>query len=264
MSRKDLSKILAKGTARKRVLLLANHIAQTAFVEDGFLSENEFSALMNSIKTDGDIRIYNLIRKAEQDLRFFLLYLNQIKLGYFDVVSQIIGYFLLRKSYKKTEDMANTLLGFVKDKKDAVNEIKKCDFLLAVTDEDEEGFVIIDTSKKGGKNNNSESYNLDDLMEILKHRAKELLIRLKTGIKLARDYMGENGAAIKAYKKRLKEIENAVKEGIFILPLYRANMADGMDKTGIYRKYKVLEDYDNIKIDQELYEHFKAQSFSNE
>ena len=40
-------------------------------------------------------------------------------------------------------------------------------------------------------------------------------------------------------------------------------MADGMDKTGIYRKYKVLEDYDNIKIDQELYEHFKEQSFSN-
>ena len=218
---------------------------------------------MNSIKTDGDIRIYNLIRKAEQDLRFFLLYLNQIKLGYFDIVSQIIGYFLLRKSYRKTEDIVNILLGFINEEKAAVNAVKKFNFLLADVVEDKEGYVFINTSKKGGKNNNSESYNLDDLMEILKNRAEELLIRLKTGIELALDYMSETGANIKIYKKRLREIEGKVKGEIPILSLCKANLPDRIDKTGIYQKYKVLEDYDNIKIDQELYEHFKEQSFSN-
>jgi len=50
VGKKDISKILAKCSARQKTLLLANHVAETSFGEEGLLADSEFNSLINSIK----------------------------------------------------------------------------------------------------------------------------------------------------------------------------------------------------------------------
>ena len=101
MSKKDISKILTSGSARQRTLLLANHIAATSFGKEGFLTSKEFYALLSSIKGERDIRIYNSTKAVELNLRFFLLNLNQLRLVFFNIVSQ---YVLLRQTIAMVEN----------------------------------------------------------------------------------------------------------------------------------------------------------------
>ena len=91
----------------------------------------------------------------------------------------------------------------------------------------------------------------------------ELIIKIKTGIQLAKDYMYEKGADISEYKQKLEEIELAVKEQLSILLLHRANIAIETDKCGICRTKKLYNDYNDIEIDHQLYEEFKDLSFTS-
>jgi len=241
----DVTRILNKGSARQRTLLMANHLAESFFGKEGCLSEIDFNTLFDSLKTAEDVRVYNRVRNAEQNLRFFLVNLNQLRLEYFDVLSQLNGYVLLRKSYKQLEEIVNTVVSSVKEKAPATDAVKKFNLSFATIDTDPEGYILIDTRGKV-QGNKTGTYNLDSLLEKTVYRLNELRRRIKTGVQVARNYMDETGVSIKEYEKKLQEIEQTIRKRI-----------------PIYQHYALIEDYDGLTLDQKLYEQFKEQSFGN-
>jgi hypothetical protein len=225
MSKKDISKILSGGSARQKTLLLANHIAATSFGKEGFLTSKEFYALLSSIRGERDIRIYNTTKTMELNLRFFLLNLNQLRLIFFNVVSQ---YVLLRQTITMMED----------------------------------SMAIKGSVKKQPVERDQDICNLTVALERSKNQLMELIIQVKTGVQLAKDYIDQKGVDIREYKQKLAEIETTVKEHISILLLHRANVVIETDTCGTSHKKKLYNDYNSIEIDQTLYEDFKEQSFS--
>jgi len=226
MSRKDISKILTAGSARQRALLLANHIAATTFGKEGFLTSKEFYALLSSIKGDRDIRIYNKIKTVELNLRFFLLNLNQLRMVFFNTVLQ---YLLLRQ----TITMVETSI-----------EIKG-------------------PAQKQWVDKDQAISNLSVALERNKIQLMELIIQIKTGVQLGKDYMEEKGADIREYNQKVTEIESTVKEHVAIVLSHRGNLAIKIDQAGFYQIQKLFNDYDSIDVDPNLYKQFKELSFSH-
>jgi len=226
MSRKNISKILAAGSAKQKTLLLANHIAATSFGEEGLLTSKEFYALLATIKGPQDVAVYNRIKNAELNLRFFMLNLNQLRLVFLNIVSH---YLLIRMSLTMSEQVD----------------------------------VVSDTGENQGNGENQENNNLYATLKELKKQAKEYLIQIKTGVELSVNYMDKTDTHIKEYADKLEEIVTAVQEQTSILLLHRANVAIELDESGYFQTYKLFEDYNDIEVDQKLYERFKALSFKH-
>jgi hypothetical protein len=59
MSKKDIGKILTTGTARQRLLLIAEDRARIIYGEDRLLTEGDFNRLLGSFKKPNEIKLYN-------------------------------------------------------------------------------------------------------------------------------------------------------------------------------------------------------------
>ena len=112
MSRKtDISKILTKGSARKRASLLIYHYTVKESIELGndhlkpILTDNEAKKLFNSFESEREINIYNSYRQLNQDIIMTLKHLYYTGLQF-------------ERDYYK-------FLYFMESNKEIVEEVKK-------------------------------------------------------------------------------------------------------------------------------------------
>ena len=228
MNKKDVSKVLTKGTAKQRFLLLAEDIAQYRLTRKGFLTERETTALTDSFKTDAEIRLYNKLRKGDQRITNAMLYLKQLQLIYDISIAYLTGYCLLWDEYDREGERYTELLYNIKDRetrKTISKLIKEARLqpLLGNIGEVKDGLMkgtieiqVKDLPTRKGK----ERY---ELYEIIKEHGKKATEQLREAKAIALailEYMDEERFNVKTYKKSVNEILDALSTDQAVLPRY--------------------------------------------
>ena len=218
----NIDKIIENGTPRQRMLLLANHIAETATNKPGFLSDSEFSALVESFKSPAEIKLYKKYKAANSALQRLLPYLAQLRLSYRVEYTRIEGYSLLCSSYADFEISINFMLYNIKDSKlrsELLNIFVKnsiVHFAIPKKKIDRFGDMkaeFLDLSIKQHDKKISGKVSKITLNEIIsehRDRAMKLLSSIKTLLKALKDYIDENNIQITAYNDFIKEVEKEI------------------------------------------------------
>ena len=281
MAKKNIGKILEKGTAKQRMLLLANHIAETATNKPGFLSDSEFTALVESFKTPAEIRLYGRYKAASSALQSLLPYLAQLRLSYRVEYTRIEGYCLVYHSYLNFETSVNLVLESIKDSKQRATIldafIKNAVVHFAIPKKD-----IVDSEKKTeffdlsiikSNEQNSSKVRQITLSEIItdhRNRAMKLLSSIKTLLKALKDYIEENDIQITAYNDFIKEIENEINKDKPPIPnsLSTKGVQIPMHEHYDFRSLRVWLDfskernfypeYDKAEINQSEYDNYRS------
>lgn len=221
MTKKNIGKILEKGTAKQRMLLLANHIAETATNKPGFLSDSEFTALVESFKTPAEIRLYKRYKAANSALQSLLPYLAQLRLSYRVEYTRIEGYCLLYNSYLNFATSVNLVLESIKDSKLRARILESF-IRKAVTHFAIPKKHIMDSEKKTEffdlsiiksieqKSDKESQTTLSEIIADHRNRAMKILSSIKTLLKALKDYIEENDIQITAYNDFIKEVEKEI------------------------------------------------------
>jgi len=208
MNKKDISKILASGTARQKYLLIAEDTARARHSLSRILTDAELRALVDSIKTPQEIKVYNKLREADKLIMNSLSVLMQFRMLYSKTIVELDKFTLLWDSYQTTEELVNYILLEIKDPHErqaiaqkAVNRAGRY-IVLNPINIDKEGLIKIDIRYQGKK---KQHISTEEALDILKKRALQELVELKSLAQAMLDYMEDRGLSIKLYKDMIKE-----------------------------------------------------------
>lgn len=262
---KNISKILSKGSAKQRIILVATDIAEKNLGNSGLLSETELKELIDTFNTPAEIRLYNKFRRTEELIRNALHILYQYKNIYREYIARIEGYCITWEVYNEIKEIINDLLFKVEDKKlrgDIVKELVNKNLLFAkfTKDKTQEGFVNIDTGKPNIKEVEG---GLEGLLAINKEKAVNTIMEFKTLLKAIKDAVEENDFQVKPYINLYETAEAEIKDLEPSLVKYsKKKFTKKMEILGIEHdakllkiseKYFVFPDYEEIEIDEAKY-----------
>lgn len=258
MSKLAVEKVLAKGSTKQRAILLANHIAEVNLAGKGILTDAEFESLSGSFKSDQEKAAYNRYRKAYDLLRNYLPNLSQTRFAYACSIERLEKLLLLRLSNSDVEDLANSLIDLIPDKKSKAKALKRAkDFsntaLVRSIGADDEGYVRV----------TSFGDSLDVWIKALRKEAMAEQVELKTGITLAKDYLAETGLNVRAFAAYVKEIENWAKskKGLSHFRLNEAARKTSPALNPFIERERLETPYAEVEVDQELYEKWRGDHF---
>jgi len=217
MNKKDVSKVLAQGSAKQRVMILAEDIAQYRLTRKGFLTDSETRALADSFKKDSEIKLYNRLIDFDKRVTHVLSYLHQLQLAYEGSIGYLTGYCLLWNSYQREEENYNQLLHDIKDKatrKKAIRTLITASPLLATTVAGkEEGTInILTTGEK--------KHDIEDLIALYSERATAQVKDAKALAMAILEYMDEERFNVKTYKNEVIKVLEALSQDRAVLPRY--------------------------------------------
>ena len=258
MTEKDFKAIFSRGSARKRALLMANHLAQSRLTGKRLLTHKEFRALDDSFKSE-DLWIYNKTKRVHEILEKLFPSLDHLISKHFQVLTAIEMVVREYHHYQRQEELLNSLLELVrvKDRPAALRMIADYGFPLAdFSASEDECWVTIDTDKKVTKAKVPNALTLFDLLDITHKRAREILRTAKTIIQYGRDVMEHNDVDIKPFRKRLELIEKYFKTDK-PLPLIKEEF---ISEENPYGHYKLIDEYDSIEGDEQFYLQLKYKS----
>jgi len=248
MNKKDISKVLTRGSARQRATIIAEDGAQYSKTGKGFLTDSETKALYDSFKTSAEIRTYNKYLEVGRKVRQSIPYLKQLHLLYEVSIAYLTGYSLLWLSYQQQAEHFNELLYEVKNKAEKAKLLKRLtefDFLFAtIVPSKEKGFIDIKTDSKG------ESYGIEELIRAYTERATYELREAKALAQAILDYMDEEGFNVKTYKETVKEVLDALSTDRTVIGKFSRKKIMETAKTDkerkrteeIYSKYWIFPD----------------------
>ncbi len=278
MIKKNISRILEKGSAKQRMILLANHIAETATDKPGFLSDSEFTALVESFKTPAEIKLYRRYKEANTALQALLPYLSQLRLLYNTEIARIEGLCLIDFTYREIEDLISFTLYTIKDEKQKAELLEtfvnNSNFLFANPKkkieehegEKKEHYELSITEPRRRKFGGGEDITLTAMALGRKNRAMSLLSSIKTLLKALRDYIEENDFQIETYTNFIDTIEKEVTKEDPFLRRYSKNAFLSLAKTEEEREKLIktfgdtffLPDYDEAEINQKEYDKYRS------
>ena len=278
MIKKNISRILEKGSAKQRMILLANHIAETATDKPGFLSDSEFTTLVESFKTPAEIKLYRRYKEANTALQALLPYLSQLRLLYNTEIARIEGLCLLDFTYREIEDLISFTLYTIKDEKQKAELLEtfvnNSNFLFANPKkkieehegEKKEHYELSITEPRRRKFGGGEDITLTAMALGRKNRAMSLLSSIKTLLKALRDYIEENDFQIETYTNFIDTIEKEVTKEDPFLRRYSKNAFLSLAKTEEEREKLIktfgdtffLPDYDEAEINQKEYDKYRS------
>ena len=253
----NIEKSLAKGTAKQRVILLANHIAEVNLEGKGLLSSAEVNSLTDSFKTDQEITVYNRYRGIYDEVRNYLGTLAQLRFTYACAIEKLEKLISLRRSNYDVEDLVNNLLDLMPDKKTkakALKRIKAFDniALMRSIRVDKDGYVDL----------TEEPRLLDNAIDETRKEALLEQVRLKTGIILLKDYLSETRLKVKVFTAYVKEIENWAKskKGLTNLLVDKA-VKNNLALKEFAKKDASEKPYVEVEVDRKLYDKWRKDFF---
>jgi len=278
MSKKNISRILEKGSAKQRIVLLSNHIAETATDKPGFLSDSEFTTLVESFKTPAEIKLYRRYKEANTALQALLPYLSQLRLLYNIEIARIEGLCLLDFTYREIEDLISFTLYTIKDEKQKAELLEtfvnNSSFLFANPKkkiEQREGeireyYELSTTEPRRRSSGEGDNITFTAMALGRKERAMSLLSRIKTLLKALRDYIEENDFRIETYTDFIDTIEKEVTKEDPIFQRYSkkaflksAETEEEKEKLlGIFGDTFFMPDYDEAVINQKEYDKYRS------
>lgn len=283
----DISKTLAKGSAKQRALLYFNNIGEKNRVtigpdglpdrnKKGFLTESEERQVFESFKTEAEIRLYNSFLALNKSLYLKEMALTGMMFQYRETIASLVGYCLLYHGYGK---FADTLSGLYFAMETPETKKKVIDYLESnkrylwaeigpAKDPDSNGIKVYpgwEKPKKSRKNPEAEVPTLRDLLNALSKRAEKQLRECKTVLKALRDRIEETGFKTGEHTDELDKIERDLREDKAPLPKFsRKKTEDGLLEHADDPKQKkrmeeifgpnwLFPEYEKVEIFEDLY-----------
>jgi len=269
-STNDLSRILTKGSAKQRALLLFNDMVEKSFVKEGdwkegkgFLTEPEQKQLWNSFNTESEVRLYNRFLGLQQDISQNLLLLKQLQFKYQGTIARLSGYCLLQHEYTQFEETLNAIYYAIETPEQGRKVLDVMEmhnhYLFATIGPAEH------PDRDGVEIRERTGLPLKKILDALSCRAMEELVRAKTIVKVIRDTIEENEFDIEVFKDMLDEEEKTLQEDRAPLPKFsRKKTEEGILKHAdnaeqrqrmedIFRKNWVFPEYEEAAISETLY-----------
>jgi len=260
MIKKDISKILIKGSTKQKLLLLNSEFSSILSGEKPSLTENERQEISNSFKTPQEIRAYNRNAQIHRNIGFALPILEAKELEYKEAIAHLNGFTVALRDYSNTETLLNTILYQIPDKK-LRNKIKKnilsSPLTYAHITENEidngEDLIKVNIEK-------TEGYSLQDMIDAFSKKATDVLTQAKTYITVMRDYLINEDVFHKGFKELFKKHEERLREDRAIIPAYRHRELEklradfGAERLDLLKnKYSVFPIYDELKVEDSDY-----------
>jgi hypothetical protein len=283
----DISKILAKGSAKQRALLYFNNIGEKnrqpgdnlERTGKGFLTEAEERQLFESFKTSAEITLYNRYNELLKSIYHKTTALAAMLFQYRESIASLTGYCLLYHGYT---DFADTLSGLYfametpEEKKKVLNFLKNHKRYLwaeigPAKDPDTDGISILPgwdvpkTKKYMDPLIPRKTPQIRDVLEAYSKRAKKQLGECKATLKAVKDIIEETGFKVKEQIEGLDRIENDLKEDKAPLPKFsrkKTEISGYLAEDNPKQKQRMEEmfgpnwlfpEYDAIEIDEALY-----------
>jgi hypothetical protein len=297
MRKANLEKILLKGSPKQRMSIVLEYRASNSYGKTPPITDNEYSKLWDSFKSDYEVKLFNKMAEQERTIRYYLPNIQNMYHLYMMKIINLRGLCLLWMEYNREEEVFNQLLQTAKDEetKEQMRQIITGRRLLwADLKTDKEGFIEIVTDKKqkrlrAQKDNLNlieeeiEGSNLQEVINLLSKEATDYLSSVKTMIEVVRAFMEQSGTKIKIYRDMLKDLEAPLFIDNSPLPIFNKALFTGddikdkstqaqkvkenrkrtfKDKEEVFSKYWVFPDYSEAQIDEEFfneqYQGFKA------
>jgi hypothetical protein len=281
MSKKDIGKILTTGTARQRLLLIAEDRARIIYGENRLLTEGDFNRLLGSFKKPNEIKLYNQFLGYTKAVNNAILNLQGLKYEVIKHYSDLRGYILLLNSYENSETLVNSILNEIKDpvERERLAKIGASvnSLVFSETVVDKEGFIDIQTNHKKpikdskGNPKNKEilanQLTLWEVMNNVKHKAEVTACKYLSWEKATLDFMEDKGFNVKTYKGKIEYLSTEIWSPIIHWAKYYGENNTGISKPrveNLLHKYKIAPDRDLYEIDEVEYKFFRDEIIGDE
>ena len=273
MSKKDISKILTKGTPKQRLLLIAEDVARAKYFKDKILTDHEFNTISDSFKTPKEIALWNKWKRIDESIANAIMNLQGLKFEVLMDLSNLRGYILVLNTIENAELLVNSVLHEVKDIKERkrISEkgAKGVDLLFSKTTIDPEGYLDIAIDFKP---DNIRSYTLLKVMSNVKTQVINSATKYISWSKAIEDFMDEEGFNVKTYRDMIKAMDSQVYQPVIAWYKYlegEPNFINNLphlraDKIKTKPQYNIAPDIFTIKVDENIYNWFKENFLSYE
>lgn len=282
MSKKDIGKLLTTGTAKQRLLLIAEDRARVTYGEERILTDSDFNKLLDSFKKPNEIKLYNQFLGYGKAVNNSLLNLQGLKYEVIKHYSDLRGYILLLNSYENSELLVNSILNEIKDPVErerlAKIGVTGSSFLFSQAVIDKEGFIDIQTSferetwidengKRLKKPIVSNTHSLWEVMNNVKRKAEFTASRYLSWEKALTDFIEDKGFNVKTYKDKIELLSTEIWAPIIHWAKYYGENNTGLSKPRVDKlisKYKIAPERDLYEIDEAEYKFFRAEIIGDE
>jgi hypothetical protein len=290
MSKKDISKILTKGTAKQRLILIAEDVARGRYSKDKILTDHEYNTISDSFKTPAEIKLWNKWKRIDEKVANCIMNLQGLKGEVVTSLSDLRGYILVLHTIENAEVLVNSVLHEVKDpierKRISEKGAKGVNFLFNQTTIDPEGYVDIKIDFEGDSYTDENGKLIADITKPRKtkehtlltvaNNVRETVIKTATQYlswsKAIEDFMDEEGFNVKTYKEIIRAIDSQVLQSVIGWAKYletHNNFITGLphlraDKIKAKAKYNIAPNLYNIKVDEDIYNYFTKEFLKDE
>lgn len=258
MAKKDISKLLTTGSAKKRALLIAEDRARGKYFQKKLLTEKEFRQLNESFKSPKEIDLWNEFKELDETITNALINLQGKMFEVLMNYSNLRGYILVWNSIENAEMLVNSVLHEIKDPEDrkriAEAGAKGVDLLFTRTEPDQEGYIEINIDHK------EEKYRLLKVMNNVKKEVEISVIRYLSWERATLDFMEERGFKVKTYIEQLKIMTAKVYDPIVGWGKYSGKLDSPVSHPRLeklMKKYAISPNMEDLKVDEEEYSWFR-------
>lgn len=258
MAKKDISKLLTTGSAKKRAFLIAEERARGKYFQKKLLTEKEFRQLNESFKSPKEIDLWNEFKELDETITNALINLQGKMFEVLMNYSNLRGYILVWNSIENAEMLVNSVLHEIKDPEDrkriAEAGAKGVDLLFTRTEPDQEGYIEINIDHK------EEKYRLLKVMNNVKKEVEISVIRYLSWERATLDFMEERGFKVKTYIEQLKIMTAKVYDPIVGWGKYSGKLDSPVSHPRLeklMKKYAISPNMEDLKVDEEEYSWFR-------
>jgi len=284
MAKKDIGKLLTTGSAKQRLLLVAEDNARAKYSQERLLTDHEVNQISESFKKPAEIQLWNRWLKVDRSVTSALLHLQGLKFEVLMHYSNLRGYILVWETIQEAEVLTNHILHGIKDPKERArisSEAGKLgSFLFTDIQIDKEGYldIQIDFEKerpkgarvKGNDPDRDKKYSLWFVMNKVKSDAISSATRFISWRDAIVDYMEEEGFTIKTYENLIDSMTEDVYKPIIGWTKYQSDeeifIRDIPSKRAdkLKAKYSITPNVKEFKADPEIYNYFKKEFLRGE
>jgi hypothetical protein len=271
MSRKDIGKVLVKGSIRQKLLLLADDIARGRYFQERLLTEDERIQIERSIKSPRELKLYEDFREIDETLTNAITNLQGLSFEVLMQFSNLRGYILLWNAIESSELLVNSVLHEIKDPEERKEIAKRgagaVSMLFTNITTDAEGYVDIKIDfEKESYSTEEEKYiktkklALWTLMSGVREQAEKSAIRYISWEKAILDFMEEKNFNVIIYHKQLENLGSSVYSPIIGWRKYSGEIATGFSQPrveALIKRYGISVDATKLQVDKDIYNWFK-------
>lgn len=277
MAKKDIGKILTTGSAKQRLLLLAEDYARVKYNQERLLTDSDIKQLSESFKKPNEIKLWNKWLKVDRLVTAAIMNLQGLKFEVLMHYSNLRGYILVWDTIQEAEVLSNHILHEIKDQEERIKISSQAgklgSFLFTDIQTDKEGYLDInidfETYEKIKKDPATKKYSLWFVMNNVKKEAVNSAIKFLSWREAILDYMEEEGFSVKAYRDIINSMTEDIHKPIIAWTKYQSdkrsftslpnNRADKLKA-----KYSITPNTRELEIDIEIYNYFKKEFLQDE